>query len=293
MKGRALCRASMRGKKLMMISKSFAAASAVALLAGAPAFAQSNLTGMTAINDQVRDIERTVQDDFARSEDEARFGNPESKLGLSGSLALSYSGSNGNQDTQDLTIGARMRHSTGVFVQTVGLAIEFSEGAGTTTEKSAFGVYDANYYFNNSDFYGFVLGRINTDGLATTAADYKNDGFLGFGPGYRIVNTPATTWRVQAGVGASYLEDGVGASTTEVGYIASSRFYHRFSETLFATMDTDVLKSDTALRVNNELGMNFAMTKALSTRVSYITDYNDARAIKTDNKLGVSLVVGF
>lgn len=258
----------------------------------APVFAQSNLTGMRAINDQVRDIERDVQDDFARSEDDARFTNPEARLGLSGSVALTYSGISGNQDTQDLSIGARVRHSTGTFVQTVGLAIEFSEAAGTTTEKSAFGVYDANYYFNDK-FYGFVLGRLNTDGLAVTATEYKNDGFLGFGPGVRIVNTPDTTWRLQAGVGASYLEDGLGAETTEVGYIASSRFYHRFTDTMFATMDTDVLTSDTATRVNNELGMNFKMTDALSTRVSYITDYNDARAIKTDNKLGVSLVIGF
>lgn len=258
----------------------------------APLFAQSTLTGTRAINEQIRDIERSVQDDFARSEDDARFGNPEDRLGLSGSASLSYSGQTGNQDTQDLTVGARIRHSTGTFVQTIGVALEFSEADGTKTQQDVFGVYDANYYFNDR-FYGFVLGRIVTDDLAATATDVDKDAFIGVGPGYRIVNTPDTAWRVQAGVGVSYLEDGLGASTTETGYVASSRFYHRFNDNVFMSNDTDILTSDTALRVNNDLGVSFKLTDAFSTRVSYITDYNDSRAIQTDNKLGVALVYGF
>ena len=35
------------------------------------------------------------------------------------------------------------------------------------------------------------------------------------------------------------------------------------------------------------------MNDAFSTRVSYLTEYNDSRAIRSDNKLGVSLVYGF
>ena len=35
------------------------------------------------------------------------------------------------------------------------------------------------------------------------------------------------------------------------------------------------------------------MTDAFATRVSYLTEYNEARAIRTDNKLGISLVMGF
>ncbi|MGV8955876.1 MAG: DUF481 domain-containing protein [Cypionkella sp.] len=45
--------------------------------------------------------------------------------------------------------------------------------------------------------------------------------------------------------------------------------------------------------MNNDLGINVKMTDAFSTRVSYLTDYNDTRAIQADNKLGVSLVYGF
>ena len=100
-------------------------------------------------------------------------------------------------------------------------------------------------------------------------------------------------WRVQAGVGISYLEDGLGDSVTETGVIASSRFFYKFNDNVFASMDTDILKSDAALRINNDLGVNFKVTDAFQTRVSYLTEYNDSRAIRSDNKLGVSLVYGF
>ena len=113
------------------------------------------------------------------------------------------------------------------------------------------------------------------------------------GPGYRVINTPDLSWRVQAGIGVSYLKDGAGASDTETGYIASSRLFWRLNESLFATNDTDVLKSDSALRVNNDLGFNVKMTDMFATCVSYLTEYNDSRAVKTENKLGVSLVYSF
>ncbi|OZA08452.1 MAG: hypothetical protein B7Y02_12620 [Rhodobacterales bacterium 17-64-5] len=119
------------------------------------------------------------------------------------------------------------------------------------------------------------------------------DGFFGVGPGFRIINQPNVAWRVQAGFGVSYLEDGLGDDETEEGYVASSRFYYEFSEGMYLTNDTDVLSSDTALRANNDLSVNFRVTDAISTRISYFTDYNDSRDIETDNRLGVSLVVGF
>lgn len=177
-------------------------------------------------------------------------------------------------------------------MQTIAVALEFAEEDGVKSEEDVFGVYDANYYFDKN-FYGFVLGRVESDGLATLASEVKTDAFVGIGPGYRIVNTPDMTWRLQVGVGVSYLEDGLDESVTEIGYIASSRFFYKFNENVFATNDTDILKSDAALRINNDLGVNFKMTDAFSTRVSYLTEYNDSRAIRTDNKLGVALVYGF
>ncbi|WP_210134441.1 DUF481 domain-containing protein [Pseudotabrizicola sediminis] len=279
---------------------------AAAQVAFAPsAMAQVAITGVETLDDRIDDIEDDVRDDMQRAEDSARFGNPEFRPGLSGSASLGYSGKTGNNESQDLTAGVRLRFAQGQFVQTLGAALDFAEANNESTKEDVFVVYDANYYFDQN-FYGFVLGRLKTNGLATNPdpdwdgegddprlENTRRDAFLGFGPGYRIVNTPDMTWRVQAGVGVSYLQDGLKNSETEVGYLAASRFFYRINDNFFVTNDTDVLKSDTALRANNDLGLNVKMTDAFSTRVSYLTEYDESRAIRTDNKLGVSLVFGF
>ncbi|WP_343115941.1 DUF481 domain-containing protein [Ostreiculturibacter nitratireducens] len=276
-----------------------AAISSLALALGiatAPAFAQGELVGTDALDERIDDIEESVAEDIARSEDSSRFGNPEYREGLSGSASLSYTGKTGNNESQELALGARMRYAAGKFVHNIGLAIEFTDEEGTPTKEDVFGVYDANYYIDDS-FYVFALGRVKTDGLADVSADpantYATDAYLGVGPGYRIFNTPEMTWRVQAGIGVSYLKDGLDNEVTETGYLAASRFFYKFNEDIFLTNDTDILKSDTALRANNDLGVNFKMTDVYSTRVSYLTEYNDSRAIRTDNKLGIALVFGF
>lgn len=270
-----------------------AGAAVIGLLLGATAsLAQGTLTGTTALNDRIDDLNDDARDDLARSEDASRFGNPEYRPGLSGSASLGYAGQSGNNESQEFSAGARLRFAQGRLVQTIGVALNFADDDGVSTKEDTFGVYDANYYFTDQ-FYGFVLGRVEADGLADLADEVRTDAFLGFGPGYRIVNTPDMTWRVQAGIGVSYIKDGAGGEETETGYIVSSRFFYSFNENVFATNDTDVLKSDSALRVNNDLGVNFKMTDAFSTRVSYLTEFNDSRAIRTDNKLGVSLVYGF
>jgi putative salt-induced outer membrane protein len=283
-------------ERIRIVKKTILALAVGFASAGSFAYAQTDLTGLTSLNDRIDDIQDDVNEDLARGEDPNRFGNPEFNTGLSGSASLGYSGQTGANESQELLIGARMRHSTGQFVQTIGLALEFTDEDGSPTSEDVFGVYDANYYFNDR-FYGFVLGRIETDGLADEAAipgeAVGTDAFIGFGPGYRVINTDQVTWRVQAGIGQSYQEYGDGTSETELTYIASSRLFYGFNENVFASMDTDVLSSDTALRVNNDLGVSVRMSDNLSTRVSYLTEYNDSEAIRTDNRLGVSLVMGF
>lgn len=276
--------------------KTFATTGVIAALlmtAAAPMVsAQTTLTGTQALDDRLDDIDTAVRDDLNRAQDASRFANPEFRPGLSGSASLGYSAKSGNQDTQEFTLGARLRYAQGNFAQSIGMALDFAEANGTKSKEDVFGVYDAQYFFDQN-IYGFVLGRVASDGLAVTADQVKTDAFIGVGPGYRVINTPDIAWRVQAGVGLSYLEDGTGVSNRETGYIASSRFFWKINDNLFATNDTDVLKSDSALRVNNDLGLNVRMTDSFSTRVSYLTDYNDSRAIRTDNKLGVSLVYSF
>jgi putative salt-induced outer membrane protein len=267
-------------------------APALVLLAALPALAQDGITGIRDLDDRITDIEEDVADDMDRSNDAARFGFPEYQPGFSGSASLGYTAETGNTDSQEFNLGARLRYAEGAWVQTFGVAADFAEDNSVKTKEDLFAVYDANYYLNER-FYLFGLARVERDGLASTADDIARDGFVGFGPGYRVINEPDMAWRLQGGIGVSYLKDGLGESETETGYIASSRFFYQISDAVFLTNDIDVLSSDSALRASNDFGVNFKMTDALSTRVSYLTDYNDAREIRTDNRLGVSLVVGF
>ena len=268
-----------------------------------PAFAQTeistgaNATGVTAIDDRITDVEDAVQDDFDRQADPDRFGPADRRQGLFGNMSLTYSGDTSNDDTnedeQDLSIAGRVSYNQGAFAQSVGLVIDYSESDGDTTEEDVAAIYDAQYYFNDR-LYAFGLGRIETDGVAT-AGEKDRDAFLGFGPGYRVINTENTAWRVQAGVGVRYTRNVGEDSETEVGYIASSRFYHKFNDMIFITNDTDYLTSDANDTLSNSLGLGFRMSDSLATKISYDTDYDkpDNGDSVTDNTLGVSIVYGF
>lgn len=277
-----------------MTHAAFLAGTTAALLAlgTTVGMAQTTITGIDSVDDRIDDIDRAVQIDLDRANDPFRYGSPEYRDGISGSASLGYSGKTGATDSSEFTLGARFRIANGRLVQTMGVVMDYAESGSIKTKEDVFAIYDANYYFTDS-FYGFVLGRIKSDGIADTADDVRTDGFVGFGPGYRVINTPDLSWRVQAGIGVSYLEDGLGNSETETGYIASSRLFWRLSDTLFATNDTDILESDSATRVNNDLGFNVKMSEMFATRISYLSEYNDSRAVKTENKLGVSLVYSF
>jgi putative salt-induced outer membrane protein len=275
----------------MTKSLALAGASWLALCA-ATATAQTTITGVDDIDDRITDIEEIATDEIERADDPLRYGNPEDRPGFSGSASLSYSGKTGNNESQELSISTRLRYASGPWVQTLGVALDYAEDDVERTKEDALIVYDANYYFDDR-FYMFGMARAEIDGLADAADDVETDAFVGFGPGYRIINQQDMTWRVQAGVGISYLRDGVGDSDTSEGVIASSRFFYRFSPDVFMTNDTDVLHANDALRVNNDLGVSFQMTDVLSTRLSYLTDYNEARAIRTDNRVSLAIVYGF
>lgn len=290
---------------------------AIATALAMPAFAQTEISagadaaGISAIDDRLIDVEDAVRDDFRRDADADRFGPADRRQGLFGSMALTYSGRTGNTENQDLAIAGRVSYNQGPWAQSVGLLIEFGEDDdGYKDQKDVSAIYDAQYYFDDR-FYAFALGRFTVNGLVDgwdnrddslrdpdEDDNLRRDGFLGVGPGYRIINNETTTWRVQAGLGVRYTQTGAqhmaDDSETEMGYIASSRVYHRFNDMIFITNDTDYLGSSDANDViTNELGVNFRMTDALATRVSYHTEYQEDRAIRTDNKLGLSVVYGF
>ena len=267
------------------------AASALALLLAAPVYAQGALVGVEALDDRIDDIQEDVADDMDDAQDTTRFGPNQFTQGWTGSVSLGFSATSGNTDTADLSFGGRFRYGNGPWNHTFGFAGEFAEDNDVRNKEEVFATYDVNRYFNDR-FYVFGLGSVRYDGFASN----EWDGFLGVGPGYRLVNRENMTWRVQAGPGVRYIEEQNGNTETEVAGIASSRYYYKFTDTMFLTNDTDILFSDTDTVATNDLGVNFKMTDALSTRVSYRTEYNSdpLPGVKnTDNTFGLSLVYGF
>ena len=268
-----------------------ASVSALALMIAVPAYAQGALVGIESLDDRIDDIQEDVADEFDEGEDSQRFGSNEYAQGRAGSLSLGLSATSGNTDTADLSLAGRFRYGNGPWNHTFGFAAELAEDNSVRNKQEVFATYDVNRYFTEQ-FYLFGLGSVSFNDFSTN----KVDAFLGFGPGYRLINTDTMAWRVQAGPGVRYIEDQNGLDETEVAGIASSRFYYAISETAFLTNDTDVLFSDTDTVATNDIGVTFKMSDVLSTRVSYRTEYNSdpLPGLKsTDNKLGVSLVYGF
>ena len=103
----------------------------------------------------------------------------------------------------------------------------------------------------------FGLGRYQYDGTLVNNAGVvlpgsETDAFLGFGPGYRAINTPNQTWRVQGGPGARYYKGANGVSDTEAAFIVSSRYFVGLTDTINFTNDTDILGSKVNTVVSND-----------------------------------------
>lgn len=127
-------------------------------------------------------------------------------------------------------------------------------------------------------------------------ASNRKDAFVGFGPGYRVINTDDVAWRVQAGVGARYAELQNGVYDTQGAGIVSSRLFYRIAPTIALTNDTDILGSKANTLVTNDPGVNFELGGGLSTRLGYRTEYDSdpLPGLKhTDNTLNVSLKDSF
>ncbi|WP_300062044.1 YdiY family protein [uncultured Roseobacter sp.] len=275
-----------------MQKRNVLAASALALLVAAPVFAQGALTGVDNLDDRIDDIQEDVTDDLNNQDarDRDRLNNQNTQ-GWTGSVALGFSATSGNTDTADLDLAGRFRYGNGPWNHTFGFAVELSEDNDVRNKEEIFATYDVNRYLQG-DFYVFGLGSIRYDEFDSN----RWDAFLGFGPGYRVINQKDQTWRLQAGPGVRYIEDQLGFNNTEIAGIASSRYYIKFNENVFLTNDTDILFSDEDTVVTNDLGVNFRVTDAISTRVSYRSEWDSdplANFSSADNSLGVSLVYGF
>ncbi len=267
-------------------------ASVAVLFAGAPSVrAQTEITGIDALDDRIDDIEDDTDREFERSEDRARFGNQSFGPGWTGSVSMAGSLSTGNTDTTDFSLGGRVRNSFGAWNQTLGIAAEYGEEDDNEFEKRVFAIYDIDRSLTEQ-LYVFGLARGEYDEFAA----FRRSAFAGVGPGYRVINTPDLAWRVQAGPGVRYTESQDGDEETEFGAIASSRFFYRVSDGAFVTNDTDVLYSDVSTLITNDLGLNLRVTDVISTRIGYRVDYEtDAPegTDDTDTKLTAALVFSF
>jgi putative salt-induced outer membrane protein len=277
-----------------------ATVSALALMVAAPAFAQQQITGIEGLNDQIDDITDDVNEDLARGNDAERFGPNGVAQGWRGSFALSASGTSGNTDNGEVSGAGRLTYGVGDWNHLIGFAIEYGEANGTKSKEKFFATYEGSRYFTDQ-FYAFGIARVQYDGFLTGTNGVaingdRTDAFLGFGPGFRVLNEEGHTWRVQGGPGVRYFDDVTGNSETEVGFLASSRYFYSITDTMSFTMDTDILGSAANTILSNDAGINFKMSDNLSTRVSYRTDYNTDPAVglkSTDNTIGLSLVLGF
>ncbi|MHA6262383.1 DUF481 domain-containing protein [Arenibacterium sp. CAU 1754] len=280
----------------------FTAASALVAMMAAPAVAQTGLTGIDSLEDRIEDIEDEAKDDLERGDDDERYSANRVAQGWRGSLALTGSSASGNTDTAELSGAGRLTYGINDWSHTFGFAAEYGEANDVKNEENFFAIYEGSYYFTDR-FYLFGVGRYEFDGFTAPAVPggapvpgETRDAFVGFGPGYRILNDENVAWRVQGGVGARYYEDITGFDTTEAAFLGTSRFYYKLTGTMSLTNDTEVLTSDVNTLLTNDLGVNFKMTDSLSTRVSYRTEYNTDPAPgreSTDNRFGVSLVLGF
>jgi putative salt-induced outer membrane protein len=274
----------------MSFGKATATALALTALGSSPLFAQNVFTGVDAVDDRIEDIQDDAADAI-EDDDDDRFGFGRAPQGWAGSFALSADASSGNTETFDVAGAARLTYGAGAFTNYMGFGLEYSEDDNRRDVAEAFAVYDGIYDLGN-DFYVFGTARYNYDDFAS----FTHDAFIGGGPGYRIYNTNDLAWRVQAGPGIRYLESENGDDSSELAGIASSRFFVRMSETSFLTNDTDLIGSDEAVNVYNDLGVNFRMTEVLSTRVYLQTDWTDNPAPgfdEWDNSVGLALVASF
>lgn len=268
----------------------FTSATALVVALSAPAFAQT-LVGDRALDDRISDIEIETQRNIARSNDSVRYTFGSGERSSSGSVSLTYSGATGNTDTQDFAAGGRYTQRFGDWSHSLGFAFGYGEANSVKNEENAFMIYDVTRSFSDR-FYAFGVARLEVDDFASN----KNDAFVGFGPGYRVINTDDVAWRIQAGIGARYTELQNGVSDTNPAAIISSRLFYRINPTVSLTNDTDILGSETNTLVTNDIGVNIAMSNALSTRIGYRTEYDTdpLPGLKnTDNTLNVSLIYSF
>lgn len=246
-----------------------------------------------AADDAVEALEEQLEDD--RERDIADFGNEGRDLGSYGSVALRATAtSNDGEDTTDVGIGLRYGFYDGVNGYDVSANYVYGKANEEVTKDRL--LIGGDYRRDFGSFFGYAQADLSFDNETETVGEYSQDIFAGVGVGYRIFNTGDLQWSIQAGPGYRLAEVVGGEDVSEVAASVANNVYYSLSDTIYLTNDTDVIYSEFATTISNDLAVNVSMTDTLSLRTSYNTRFND----QTDNSfsdgentLGVSVVYNF
>lgn len=268
--------------------------SALILSAAATALLSTSAIAQTAVGDsgaqtRIDDLNENIANDFERTTDQ--FGNEGRALGYTGSLALQASATSGNTDTSTIGLGANMGYYDGVNGYDLQLSYQRSEDAGVVSEDSL--LYELQY---TRDLGAAYFGFAKLQGSVDTLPFDTSDNFAGIGLGYRIYDTAAVQWTVEAGLGYRVADFNGPGDFDEGAVSLSSSYYNQLSDTVAVTNDTDIIGSESDTVLYNDLGLNVSMTDTLALRTSIVTEYHTDPAAgrqDTDNTFGVSLVYNF
>jgi putative salt-induced outer membrane protein len=284
---------------MMKFSKGFAAAAvagaSISGFVGSAAFAQDTIFGSDSAATEVSDLQTQIADDAER--DTFTFGNAGRTVGTFGSVALranSAQSYNGGDDIISVGIGANYGFFDGVNGSELNLSYAYGSTNGVEDKNTLNAGYDYTRDINER-FYGYAALNVKYDNLAL-ATENRRDAFLGFGAGYRILNTADTQWAVQAGPGYRFIELGDLTQTDEAAYSVESSLFQRFNDTVYLSNDTTLVGSETDVSITNELALNVAMSQTLSLRTSLVSEWGGAdfnSVTATDNTYGVSVVYNF
>lgn len=277
-----------------MNTNTFLAAIIAGFAATSVAAQTTTFDNLGAAETAVDDLQEQMEDD--RDRDLSGFGTEGREVGDYGSVALRYTSTSNDGDTSnDLGLGLRYGWFDGVNGIDTNASYVYGEENGTITENTLLAGVDYRRDLSDRVFaYGQV--DLSIDKQTTTADEYTQDIFTGVGIGYRIFNSADTQWSVQAGPGYRAAEVVGGAKVNEAAASVSSNLFVSLTDTVYLTNDTDVIYSEYATTIANDLAVNVALTDTLALRTSYATRFNDLTDNSFsdgENTLGVSVVYNF
>lgn len=287
-------RVTLLGKDRPMKKNVIIIAAISGFIAAATSAQTTAFDNQDASADAVEDLEEAIEDDRERDLD--RFGNEGREIGSYGSLAFRGTSVNNDGDvTTDVGLGLRYGTYDGVNGFDVTASLAYGEADGEVTKDTLLAGVD---YRRDLTDRLFAFGKIEAafDNTADEDGDFEQDIFGGAGLGYRIIDTSATQWSVQAGPGYRFAQRVNEDDVSEAAASVSSNVFRSLSETSYVTNDTDVIYSETATTLINELALNVAMTDTLSLRTSYTTTFNsetDDELRDGINTLGASVIYNF